>query len=93
MGENAILTEIIPLAGGEYNLSSRRIKGSQIYLQLKDESLLNAPALQELDGVKSWNLQHGQLVITLSDDKKVPVSILVLEVCVAIEYHQTTLSF
>lgn len=70
MRECAILTEIIPLVGGEDNLSFQRIKGCQFYLQLKDETLLDAPALKELDGVKSWDLKHGQLVITLSDDKK-----------------------
>ena len=70
MREDVIMTEVIPLAGGEDNLSFRRIKGCQLYLRLKDETLLNTPALQELDGVKSWELKHGQLVINLSDDKK-----------------------
>lgn len=68
MREDVIMTEVIPLAGGEDNLSFRRIKGCQLYLRLKDETLLNTPALQELDGVKSWELKHGQLVINLSDD-------------------------
>lgn len=70
MREDGIMTEVVPLAGGEDNLSFRQIKGCRLYLRLKDETLLNTPALQELDGVRNWELKHGQLVINLSDDKK-----------------------
>lgn len=70
MREEAIWSAVIPLAGGEDNLSFKRIKDRRLYLRLKDETLLNEPALRTLDGVKSWELKHGQLVITLYDDKK-----------------------
>lgn len=65
-----ILTDVTLMVGGNDNISFRRLKDNQLYMRLKDQSLLDSAALQGLNGVKSWTLKNGQLVITLSDDKK-----------------------
>lgn len=67
---DTILESVIPLAGGSDNISFQRIKGGQIFLRLKDQSLLDTSALQGLEGIKGWSLKNGQLKITLPDEQK-----------------------
>lgn len=67
---DTILESVIPLAGGSDNISFQRIKGGQIFLRLKDQSLLDTSALQGLEGIKGWSLKNGQLKITLPYEQK-----------------------
>ena len=67
---DTILESVIPLAGGRDNISFQRIKGGQIFLRLKDQSLLDTSALQGLEGIKGWSLKNGQLKITLPDEQQ-----------------------
>lgn len=67
---DTILESVIPLAGGSDNISFQRIKGGQIFLRLKNQSLLDTSALQGLEGIKGWSLKNGQLKITLPDEQK-----------------------
>lgn len=70
MSYENILIDVASPVGGKDNISFQRVKGDQLFIRLKDQSLLDGTALQGLKGVKSWTLKNGQLVITLSDDKK-----------------------
>ena len=70
MSEDAVVMELVPLIGGRDNISFQRLKDGQLYIRLKDQTLLDIPALQGLEWVAAWSLKNGQLSITLSDDKK-----------------------
>lgn len=70
MDLDAILMEIIPLIGGESNISFQNCRENQLYFRLKDQSLMDLSALRALDGVKSCGGKNGQLKITLSVQQK-----------------------
>lgn len=70
MVQDTVLTQILPLAGGEDNISSLRQEGRRLFLRLKDESLSDPAGLAALGIVKSCTLKNGQLHIVLLEEKK-----------------------
>lgn len=70
MNLEAIWAEIMPLIGGESNVSFQTKKEDRLYLRLKDQSLTDLAALQMLGGVKNCTVKNGQLIITLSVEKE-----------------------
>lgn len=70
MNPEAVLKEIIPLIGGASNISFQKAKENRLYFSLKDQSLLDIPALRLQDGVKACTVKNGKLTITLSAEKE-----------------------
>ncbi len=70
MNVENIIKEIVPLVGGESNISYRNQSADRLYIRLKDQGLADIPALQKLDGVKGYVAGNGRLTITLSIEKE-----------------------
>ncbi len=58
--------ELLPLLGGEENISSRLEKENRFLLRLKDQSLVQEDRVQSIPGVERCNLKNGQLLLQLS---------------------------
>lgn len=62
-----LLERILPLVGGESNVTRHSFAGKALYITLKDRSAADLEALQTLDGVTGVELTHGRLKIDLSE--------------------------
>ena len=65
--EQAVLTQLLPLVGGETNVVSTTRRGSRISMMLKDESLADPAALAALPFAASVRLQNGRLRLELTE--------------------------
>jgi len=63
------LEELAPLIGGENNVSFQDIGVKLLYFRVKDQSLIDVRALQQLDWVKSCTVKNGRLTIVPSAEK------------------------
>lgn len=70
MDEEMIQKQITELIGGEANISFKRQKANVIYFGLKDQSLVQLSALQEMNDVENCHLKNGQLQITFLKNKE-----------------------
>lgn len=70
MTQDKVLAQLLPLVGGEDNISSTRWKEGQLFLRLKDESLSNTAAITALDNVMGCFLKNGQLLINFTEKKE-----------------------
>lgn len=70
MDLETVLKEIVPLIGGESNVSYQNRNADRLYIRLKDQGLADLSALQKLDGVKGYVVSNGRLVVTLSVEKE-----------------------
>lgn len=68
MEQNDLLARLLPLVGGEENISACKQSDTKIFLWLKDESIVKGSQLQNLDGVQNFVLQNGQLQIFLKTE-------------------------
>ncbi len=73
MEHTEIWTQIIPLVGGEDNISSQLGDGQRLCLRLKDQSLADIAGLEALDSVESCQMKNGRLSITFHIKKEEPV--------------------
>ncbi len=62
-----LLEQILPLVGGESNVTRRSFAGKALYVTLKDRSAADLEALRALDGVTGVELTHGRLKLGLTE--------------------------
>ena len=62
-----LLERILPLVGGESNVTRHSFAGKALYITLKDRSTADLEALRVLDGVTGVELTHGRLKLDLSE--------------------------
>lgn len=63
-----LMTALIPLIGGEENLTRKEFRRDTLHITLKDQSLANPEALRELHGVTRVELTRGRLRLALTED-------------------------
>lgn len=68
--DNSILQSVYPHIGGKENVSRVIPHSGALYLMLKDASVVDLPAVQQVEGIAAAALERGRLTLRLPQEKE-----------------------
>ena len=76
MSRTEFLEQVVALAGGESNIGSQNRRGQDLFISVKDRSMVDLDQLREIEGVFTAEIKHGRLRVSakqlFEEEKNIP---------------------
>ena len=64
MSRTELLEQVVALAGGESNIGSQNCRGQDLFISVKDRSMVDLDRLRGIEGVLIAEIKHGRLRVS-----------------------------